>query len=135
LAIQSRVLPPSPAFQNHGGPADKHFVTYRSELQVTSVGAVFLVAIGARLWTALLSQLAGDARCPGHCGTPYVNLFIGMVFLTAVSALAVAWTLYLHHCHREELTARFRFLSRLPLTILAGLVLAYWGFFAFAARG
>lgn len=110
-------------------------MTYRSELQVTSVGAVFLVAIGTRLWTALLSELVGAARGPSHCGTPYVNWFIGMVFLTVVSALTVSWTLFLNHCHQAELTARFRFLTRFPPTILAGLVLAYWAFTAFAAYG
>jgi hypothetical protein len=104
------------------------------ELRLSNAAAIALIVVVAHVWAGFLAELSSAARFgPPHCGTPFVNLFLQMLFATAASSLVGLWVWW---CYRRSFAtspAGFRFLARLPATILAALLLAFWGMLAFMA--
>ena len=91
--------------------------------------------MAAHTWAGFLAELSSAARVAVHCGTPFVNLLLQMLLLTVASVLVGLWSLCSYRCGGGSLTDGSRFSARLPVTILAALILAYWGVIAFMALG
>ena len=104
------------------------------ELRLSNAAAIALIAMVAHVWAGFLAELSFAARFgPPHCGTPFVNFFLLMLFATVASSLVGAWVWWCYRRSCATSPAGLRFLARLPITILAAMILAYWGMLAFIA--
>jgi hypothetical protein len=103
------------------------------ELRLSNAAAIALIVMAAHAWAGFLAELSSAARAPMHCGTPFVKLFLQMLFATVASSLVGLWVWWCYRRSGATSPAGLRFLARLPATILAALLLAFWGMLAFMA--